>query len=83
MKGYKEIEGIREGGLFKVAPSLKKMKGYAWSAAVGWTILIFGLLTWDIYSTIRFTKELATKEARANFNKDKAFRYWAASHGGV
>lgn len=83
MKGNKEIEGKREGELFKAEPALKKMKGYAMLAAVGWTILLSGLLAWDIVSVHRNTEELAINEARANFNKDQAFRYWGGSHGGV
>lgn len=83
MNGNKEIEGKREGELSKTDPALKKMKSYALLAAVSWTILLFGLLAWDVYSAIRFTRELAIKEARANFNKDQAFRSWGASHGGV
>lgn len=83
MKGKKETEEKKEGALFKAEPALKKMKGYAMFAAVGWTILLSGLLAWDIVSVHRNTEELAINEARANFNKDQAFRYWGGSHGGV
>jgi hypothetical protein len=27
-------------------------------------------------------QEMAKTEARAHFNKDQAFRFWAAKHGG-
>ncbi|MCW8853087.1 MAG: EAL domain-containing protein [Gammaproteobacteria bacterium] len=33
--------------------------------------------------TIKKTKDLATSQARANFNKDTAFRLWATSHGRI
>ncbi|MDT8317270.1 MAG: PAS domain-containing protein [bacterium] len=85
MKREEEREGKGKGqvDMFNTSDPLKKMRWYALSVGVCWTILLFGLLSWDIYSTLRFTRELAIKEARANFNKDNAFRYWAASHGGV
>lgn len=83
MKGKKETEEKKECALFKAEPALKKMKSYAILAAVGWTILLSGLLAWDIVSVHRNTEELAINEARANFNKDQAFRYWGGSHGGV
>ena len=48
-----------------------------------WTFLVAGSLAWNIRIEQRQTRELAAKEARSLFNKDKAFRLWAASHGGV
>ena len=45
--------------------------------------MIGGFLGYDIDSTRKHTNELARKEARANFNKDQAFRFWATQHGGV
>lgn len=38
---------------------------------------------WNYVSEQEKTIGLATIEARAHFNKDKAFRFWGASHGGV
>lgn len=51
--------------------------------AVMLTVLIAVSLAWDIFSVRQHTQELATKEARSLFNKDYAFRLWAAKHGGV
>ena len=48
-----------------------------------WTVIIAGSLVWNIYNEHQQIRELAKKEARANFNKDQAFRFWATSHGGV
>ena len=48
-----------------------------WSAALG------GFCDYDITLARQHTEALARKEARANFNKDQAFRLWATSHGGV
>lgn len=48
-----------------------------------WTILVLSSLVWNIYATTEQTLRLAVKEATALFNKDKAFRFWGASHGGV
>ena len=47
------------------------------------TVLVAGSLAWSIFSVRRHTEELAAKEARSLFNKDYAFRLWAATHGGV
>lgn len=51
--------------------------------AVFWTAAIAFSTVWDILVTKRTTREIATKEAWANFNKDKAIRYWAIAHGDV
>lgn len=48
-----------------------------------WSLAIAVSLAWNIYANQAKTKELAALEARALFNKDKAFRFWGASHGGV
>ncbi|MBW1850869.1 MAG: DUF3365 domain-containing protein [Deltaproteobacteria bacterium] len=51
--------------------------------AIFWTAIIVLSTVWDILATKRTTREIATKEARALFNKDQAVRYWATAHGGV
>mgnify|MGYP001561143843 CR=1 FL=1 len=48
-----------------------------------WTVTIVFFLIWDISTANRVAREIAIAEAKANFNKDRAFRKWAASHGGV
>jgi signal transduction histidine kinase/CheY-like chemotaxis protein len=52
-------------------------------SSIVWTLIITGSLTWNIINERKQTRELAIKEARANFDKDQAFRLWAAKHGGV
>jgi len=47
------------------------------------TVLVAGSLAWGIFSIHQHTNELAALEARSVFNKDYAFRLWAATHGGV
>ncbi len=53
------------------------------AAAILLTCLVGGSLFWNIEREKRETRTLATLTARANFNKDKAFRLWATTHGGV
>lgn len=52
-------------------------------AGLIWTLLLGGFFYYDLDSTRKHTEELARKDARANFNKDRAFRLWATTHGGV
>ena len=53
------------------------------AAMIAWTLVVAGSLAWNVYAEKQQSRQLATKEARAHFNKDKAVRLWAASHGGV
>ena len=46
-----------------------------------WTLVILGLAKWTMDRNAEITKELAENQARANFNKDKAFRLWLTGHG--
>jgi len=48
-----------------------------------WTILIVSLIIFDFSKIEKEKDNLAKNEARANFNKDQAIRFWASSHGGV
>ena len=57
---------------------------YTLALAVAWTFVVSASLFWNIVQERRHTRwELATREARTHFNRDQAFRLWAASHGGV
>ncbi|OIO74158.1 MAG: histidine kinase [Zetaproteobacteria bacterium CG1_02_53_45] len=62
--------------------SWRSLKWLAAGATV-WTSLIAFSMYWNYVSEQEKTIGLATIEARAHFNKDKAFRFWGASHGGV
>ena len=48
-----------------------------------WTLALATVLLLLIHQTRVFHRELAKTEAVANFNKDVAFRIWAAGHGGA
>lgn len=52
-------------------------------ALLGWSALLGGFLYYDVGLARQHMDALARKEARANFNKDQAFRLWATQHGGV
>jgi len=56
---------------------------YFWAFAAVWTIIVGGLFVLDFIQIRHVQQEMAKTEARANFNKDQAFRFWAAKHGGV
>lgn len=58
-----------------------KLQGLA--AILVWSALLGGFLYYDVQLARQHIEALARKEARANFNKDKAFRLWATRHGGV
>ncbi len=51
--------------------------------AVIWTIVNGGSVLWSIVHGKEDAESLARQAAIAYFNKDKAFRFWATSHGGV
>ena len=54
-----------------------------WTLACAWTVIVAGLVTLDSLHIDVTVREMAIAEARAIFNKDQAFRFWAASHGGI
>ena len=56
---------------------------FAILTAIAWTIIIIGSGSWSIINDRNHVHDLIENEARVNFNKDHAFRYWATKHGGV
>jgi signal transduction histidine kinase/ActR/RegA family two-component response regulator len=60
-----------------------RLTTYFWALIVVWTILMIGLLSLDFLQIEQVQEEMAITEARANFNKDQAFRFWSSKHGGV
>lgn len=50
---------------------------------VVWSLVIAGLANWKHRHNQQTTQELAENQARANFNKDKAFRFWMTRHGRI
>lgn len=62
---------------------LFSLERYVWALVIAWTVIAAGLLSWSVIQTRLRIREMAINEARANFNKDQAFRLWATGHGGV
>ena len=60
-----------------------RLTTYFWPLVVIWTIIMIGLLALDFLQIEQVQREMAKTEARANFNKDQAFRFWGAKHGGI
>lgn len=61
----------------------KKRKIYLAIVILSWTLLLGSLLIIEFLRLKKETRNNAKIEARANFNKDQAIRFWVASHGGV
>ncbi len=59
------------------------LRFYTWGGALLWTVVVFGLVVFDIRQARNETLELTAHEAEANFDWDHATRVWASSHGGV
>ena len=59
------------------------LRSYSYILIAAWTATILGLLFWGIARTAVDTRRIATHVAKAHFDKDRAIRLWAASHGGV
>lgn len=58
---------------------------FRWSAliVVVWTLIVMAALFWSLKVEYQHTIQEVVTEAQAHFNKDKAFRLWGTSHGGV
>ncbi len=61
----------------------KKIAQYAFVLVCIWTVLVAILIIYQLFTLHKITLEMAVNEARANFKKDQAFRFWGAYHGGV
>ncbi|MBI5250883.1 MAG: PAS domain S-box protein, partial [Desulfomonile tiedjei] len=59
------------------------LRRYFWGSVFLWTLAIAGLLMWGIHQDRGETRMLAFHVADAHFEKERAFRLWAASHGGI
>ncbi len=67
----------------KTNKDLTLLNFYILIAVIVWLLATSASLFWNIYNKQQSTHALAIKEARSHFNKDKTFRLWVASHGGV
>ena len=61
----------------------RHLRRFVVGGALLWAILIAASLAWNIHEDSSRTLDLAGQEAVANFNKDRAIRLWAASHGAL
>ena len=79
------LEGIDQATSLPEDTRLRstRLTTYFWALIVIWTIIVISLLVLDFLQIGRVQHEMAKTEARANFNKDQAFRFWASKHGGV
>jgi len=60
-----------------------ELRFYSYILIIIWAATVFGLLSWGVLKTAEATRRMAFHVAEAYFDKDRAFRLWAASHGGV
>ncbi|HID04085.1 MAG TPA: DUF3365 domain-containing protein, partial [Desulfobacterales bacterium] len=68
-----QIEDIRQRTFLKVLIAM----------LLGWTILLAGILFWNIKNLKQSTVQLAEQTARMSWEKDILYRLWGARHGGV
>lgn len=54
-----------------------------WGVVAVWTILMGASWWWNLHQAREFVLELAGNEAKLSFEKDLAYRLWAAQNGGV
>jgi len=59
------------------------LETYSLYFVIAWTIIVGGFLLFGVFQIRHIQQEMVKNEARANFNKDQALRFWSATHGGV
>ena len=62
---------------------VRRLRYFLLLALVTWTVTFAGMAWWLTGHFQSVTQDLAYQEAKANFNKDQAFRFWGTLHGGV
>ncbi|MET0012248.1 MAG: PAS domain S-box protein [Sedimenticola sp.] len=62
---------------------LRLSRPQTWGLLLLWTAIVSASIAWNVHNERLQAFNLAQKEARANFDKDQAFRLWATRHGGV
>lgn len=68
---------------FKSKWNLEEHLGMAWWLIAVWTALMAVSLFWNFHQARQTALDLAYNEAQLSYNKDIAYRLWAAGHGGV
>ncbi len=66
----------------KLKPRFFTLLKKAWWILLLWTIVLIAAITRDLSIRHNATENLAIREARAHIQRDAAFRFWAATHGG-
>jgi chemotaxis family two-component system sensor kinase Cph1 len=56
---------------------------YFWVFLISWSLLIGGSMFYSVKNYRQSVFDLALAQAKGNFLKDQAFRYWSTAHGGV
>lgn len=64
-------------------PSSNVARRVVISIALAWTIIIAGLLSWNISNEMLATKEQAVDQARTIFQEFLLTRFWNSTHGGI
>jgi len=64
-------------------PTPVRINHYVLVLVMVWTFICLLLILYEYFDKKEQIIKSAENQARANFNKDQAFRHWAASHGGV
>ena len=59
------------------------LETYSWRIVVPWSLVVGCSLVIGIFYIQHHQQEMVKKEARANFNKDQALRFWSTTYGGV
>ena len=59
------------------------LRNYLWAILSLWTVFVSLVLLWSLFQQKRETIEAVRVQARSAFEKDLAYRRWAAMHGGL
>ncbi|MFT3783614.1 MAG: PAS domain S-box protein [Nibricoccus sp.] len=76
------VRGKRSDDEF-AAPPVLNYRWFALALVITWTGLLALFATWEVNEIWKHTYEKARSDARASFQKDVLYRYWASQHGGV
>jgi len=64
-------------------PIRPKIKQFIATMITLWSLAFVVFLSFNIHRVIVMTRKIAESQARSQFHKDQAFRFWASSHGGI
>ncbi len=78
---YEELEQKSDSDIMN--RQQPRLKSIIFGLVFFWTAVIAFSTVWDIHARKATTREMASKEAHAHFDKDQTIRYWASKHGGI